>query len=239
MPRPVILLSTTYVRRAARMQAAVNDGYFDCVSRAGGLPVLAPPVESPAEIRELLHLAGALLLVGGDDVDARRFGERNHARAKPVHARHDAFELALARAAVRRGVPLLGICRGCQVLNVALGGTLVQDIRSAIPRSLRHRRHSARRSARHPVSIEPGTLLARIVGEKRLAANSSHHQAVGRLGRGLVASAHASDGVVEAVESKRRGRFVLGVQWHPETLPRAKRHGALFRALVKAARTAR
>jgi gamma-glutamyl-gamma-aminobutyrate hydrolase PuuD len=170
----------------------------------------------------------ALVLCGGDDVDARRWGEENHPTVQLVPSERDEYEIAFARAAVERGVPLLGVCRGSQVMNVAMGGTLEQHVPD-VPGRVAHGD-----GARHEVEVSPGTLLARIAGRPRGFVNSFHHQAVGRLAPGLRVAARSMDGVVEAVEGP--GAFCLGVQWHPERDGCDESLGrALFGELVRAA----
>jgi putative glutamine amidotransferase len=168
----------------------------------------------------------AIVLCGGDDVDARRWGEANHPSVVLVPAERDEYEIAIVRAAVDRDVPLLGVCRGSQIMNVALGGTLEQHIPDTPGRG----KHDG--GARHEIDVAPGTLLARFAS--RGAVNSYHHQAVGRVAPGLRVSARSADGAVEAVEGP--GCFCLGVQWHPERDGNDAPLGReLFRALVQAA----
>lgn len=172
----------------------------------------------------------AILLCGGDDVDATRWGEANHPTVELVPAARDEYEIAIVRAAVERGVPLLGVCRGSQIMNVALGGTLEQHIPDE-PGRLPHQD-----GARHEIDVVPGTLLAQFAS--RAGVNSYHHQAVARLAPKLRVSARSRDGVVEAVEGP--GAFCLGVQWHPEREGNDASLGpVLFRALVEAARKGR
>ena len=172
----------------------------------------------------------AIVLCGGDDIDARRWGEANHPSVELVPAERDEYEIAIVRAAVDRGVPLLGVCRGSQIMNVALGGTLEQHIPDVPGRG----KHDG--GTLHEIDVTPGTLLARFAS--RGAVNSFHHQAVGRLAPNLRVSARSADGAVEAVEGP--GRFCLGVQWHPEREGNDAPLGhELFRALVEAARLTR
>jgi putative glutamine amidotransferase len=172
----------------------------------------------------------AIVLCGGDDVDARRWGEENHPAVGLVPAVRDDYEIALVRAAVARGVPLLGVCRGSQVMNVALGGTLEQHVPDVPGRGP----HGD--GVRHAVETVPGTLLGGLGA--RAVVNSYHHQAVGRLAAPLRVAARSPDGGVEAVEGP--GAFCLGVQWHPERDGNDEPFGkGLFRALVEAARMAR
>jgi putative glutamine amidotransferase len=207
--------------------------YARAVEKAGGLPILLAPGEDPAA--HLARLDG-LLLSGGSDVDPSIYGEAAHPTSKWVRERDD-FELALTRAAIERDLPVLAICRGQQVLNVAAGGTLVQDIPSELPTAGGHYPKDVPRwQTAHEVEVLPGTRLREIVGQDALAVNSFHHQAVRDIGRGLRLAARGHDGVIEAVESPSH-RFVVGVQWHPEAMwNQAPDHQELFRAFIEAAR---
>jgi putative glutamine amidotransferase len=213
----------------------VREDYLRCVEKAGGLPiVLAPGL--PADAAELLDRVNGLLLTGGSDVDPALYGEAPHAKVIDVVRARDDFELQLCREALARNLPLFAICRGQQVLNVATGGTLIQDIPSQWKGGLDHDPDRERWEKTHDVTILPGTLLRELLGRERLPVNSFHHQAVDRLGRGLVVSARSSDDVIEGVEVPGR-RFALGVQWHPESFwSRSDGFDGLFSALVEAAR---
>jgi len=189
--------------------------------------------------QELADAAG-LLLTGGGDVAPRRYGREPHPRLGAVDDERDEFELALASEAVRRDLPVLAICRGLQVLVVACGGTLWQDLPSELPGSVGHGRGAgpalARERGRHRVSLLAGSVAAVAAGAVEFEVNSSHHQAAQVIGGGVVISGWAPDGVVEAVEIPG-ARFVLGVQWHPEDLLDEAEHARrLFRAYVEAAR---
>jgi putative glutamine amidotransferase len=209
--------------------------YVRAVETGGGLPlVLAPgrPQDAPA----FLDRVEALLLTGGADVDPSHYGESPHPQLGKVLRERDDFELALAREALRRDLPLLAICRGHQVLNVATGGTLIQDIPSQLPGAVDHDPDTERWQTSHEVEILPGTRLRAILGRDRVPVNSFHHQSIKTLGEGLALSARStSDGVVEGVEMPGR-RFVVGVQWHPESFwDRPENFQPLFGALVEAA----
>ena len=201
-------------------EMALGMTYLLAIERAGGLPVVLPPVVD--EVEPLLDRLDAVCLSGGPDLDPSAYDAPDrHAELGPTEPSLDAFELALARAALERGTPLLGICRGAQAINVACGGTLHQHIPG-------HRQSDPGPTTTHEVEIVAGTRLAGVLGPGALAVNSFHHQAVDRLGHGLRISARAADGTVEAIEGLG---FALGVQWHAETLA----DGRLFEALVGAA----
>ena len=193
---------------------ALRENYCAAVSRAGGLPVLLPHETERADA--YLGLIDGLIITGGAfDVDPARFGAtRRHASVTTKDAR-TAFELAALEGALARDMAVLGICGGQQLLNVALGGTLIQHIPDEVENALAHEQPNPRTQAGHAVRVEPGTLLHRIVEADTLQVNSAHHQAVRETGPGVVVDAWAPDGVAEGIEDPSR-RFCLGVQWHPE-----------------------
>ena len=212
--------------------------YVESVRVAGGDPVVLELTAAAAS--EQLAGADGLLLTGGGDVDPVYYHEAKHETFSAAEPGRDEAELSLAREAMARQLPLLAICRGAQVLNVAAGGTLVQDIPSAVESELSHSVKEPKDLACHAISIVAGTKLADVLGGQMDAAcscrvNSRHHQAVGRTGDGLVVSARAGDGVVEAIEQPD-ALFCIGVQWHPENFWRSGEFTPLFEALVRAAR---
>jgi len=226
---------TSSVDEEDRVQ--VPSGYAAAVEAAGGIPVVLP-VLAPEKAGEVLaHLQG-LLLSGGVDVDPSHYGEDPLPGLGRVTPERDAFELALAREALALGVPVLGVCRGVQVLNVAAGGTLYQDLGSQMGNVLKHRQEAPRWHESHSVRLDPGSRLAAILGVPEVRVNSFHHQAVREVAGGLRAVAWAPDGVIEAVEATGTDhRFALGVQWHPEEMwRRHPLHLKPFAALVEAAR---
>jgi putative glutamine amidotransferase len=188
--------------------------YTDRVHDAGGLALLLPITEREPE--ELLDLVDGLLLAGGADIDPSAYGAPRHPCTVDTKPRRDAFEIALSRAAIERDLPVLGICRGMQLLNVALGGTLIQHLPDDLGHTDHRRTLGSFDNSDHDVRVAPGTLAARVIGESPHKTYSHHHQAVDVLGEGLVATGWATiDDLVEVVELPGP-RFVLGVQWHPE-----------------------
>lgn len=206
--------------------------YVEALRRAGAVPVVIPP--QPENATEIVAGLDGLLLAGGFDCDPAVYGEDRHPTVEPMDPRRQVSDLSLAAAARERGIPTLGVCLGMQVMNIAAGGTLVQDIDSEYPTEIQHASIPEDR-ARHDVHIEQGTRLAGIVGERELNVNSSHHQAVRDVGAGLRVTAHAPDGMVEALEDPAHP-FYLGVQWHPEDMNGEPSAHSIFGAFVDAAR---
>ncbi len=228
---PLIGIPTrTRVTRSSACADEMRRAYAAAVAAAGGIPVLVPLVGEPAAVLD--HLDG-LLLSGGSDLDPAHYGEDHHPRLGELDGARDDHELILARAAIARDLPVFGVCRGHQVLVVAGGGSLWQDLPSQQPSGVAH---DAEVEAIHEVTVVPGSRLAAVLGTTRLRTNSRHHQAAKTLGPGWNATATATDGVVEGIELPGR-RFVLGVQWHPEDMQGEAPHRELFNALVAAARS--
>jgi putative glutamine amidotransferase len=239
MSQPLIGVSTSITVGEYPERAYVNSAYLRAVEQAGGIPVLLPPQLSASARETLWRRLDGLVLTGGGDIEPARFGEAAHPKTTLVSGDRDALELELVDRALRDDVPLFGICRGLQVLNVALGGSLHQHIPDTVGDSVQHSQTDKRHVATHPVKLlAEGTRLGRILGTSELAVNSFHHQALKRLGRGLREVAWAPDRVIEAVEHEDERRFVVGVQWHPEDLVEHDATArALFTAVVDAART--
>jgi putative glutamine amidotransferase len=193
---------------------AIRENYCTAVRRAGGLPLLLPHEPDLAEAY-LDAIDGLIVTGGGFDIDPVLFGAATRHPSVATKDRRTAFELAAAKGALARDMPVLGICGGQQLLNVALGGTLIQHIPDVVPNALAHRQPNPRDEPGHRVRVLADTRLRRIAGADVLSVNSAHHQSVKEVGSGLVVDAVAEDGVIEGIEDPRR-RFCLGVQWHPE-----------------------
>ena len=233
---PLIGVTTSEVRRGdlatlrrhgepPQHEMALGLTYMRAIELAGGVPVVLPPLEDG--IATLLDRLDGICLSGGPDLDPAAYGARAHEQLGPTEPQLDRFELALASAADAAGMPLLGICRGAQALNVARGGTLHQHVEG-------HRQTALATHPVHAVRVAPRSRTSRVLKTRAAQVNSFHHQAVDELGADLVASAWAPDGTIEAIED-RRHPFLLAVQWHAETLVDAPSQLALFRALIEAA----
>jgi putative glutamine amidotransferase len=245
MPRPLIGLTTSELRmpetfrpRAqgdpAERELALGLTYPVAVERGGAIPVVIPPLGADA-IESLLDGLDGLILTGGPDLHPGAYGAQPHPQLGPTVQDIDVFELALTKAAEARGLPILAICRGMQALNVARGGTLIQDLPTEHRGGLGHRQVEPGSIATHPVRVRKGSMLARLAGGTELDVNSFHHQAIDVLGDGLRAVAWAPDGVIEAVEDPR-AEFLVGVQWHLESLVAGHaEQAALLAAFIAAA----
>lgn len=205
-------------RGPSGLRAQVNAAYVLALESAGLAPVLVAPHLGVETTRATLACAAGLVLTGGADIDPQRYGEPpGGADMETVSALRDSHELSLARIALEADLPLLAICRGMQVVNVLLGGSLIQDIAAQIPGADHHRQSGDRGTATHVVDLEPGSTLALILGTVRVPTNSLHHQAIARLGWGVRITGRTCDGVIEAIELEQQ-RWAVGVQWHPEEM---------------------
>ncbi len=220
---------------------AISDGYLSGLLETGAVPIVLPTTSDPAHIERLVAACDGFLIPGGQDIDPARYGARRKPHTHRSATSRDSMEQALVKAALAADKPILGICRGMQSLNVALGGTLHQDIKAARPdASLQHVQGRPFDMPAHMVEIVEGSLLEQCVGATRLGVNTIHHQSVDKLGEGLVVNAISpDDGIIEGIEMPG-ARFVIGVQWHPEHMWRLRPHSKrLFKALVDAAIAAR
>lgn len=239
---PLIGVTTSEVRRAEtvmptpegeppRHEMALGLTYLRGLEAAGALAVVMPPA-NPDLIESLLDRVDGICLSGGPDLDPESYGAKPDPELGPTEPDLDRFELALARRADSREMPVLAICRGTQALNVVRGGSLHQHL-PAISTEISHRQSEPGNQATHPIEIEPGSKLETILGTNAIEVNSFHHQAIDRLGEGLLVSAIAPDQMIEAIEDPTRD-FLIGVQWHAETLLERPYESALFRSFVEA-----
>lgn len=237
MSQPLIGITASRIHNHADEPViALNEAYSRAVARSGATPLTIPLGLSQEALLELLSRLDGVLFSGGGDVETSRYHGLDHPRVGEVDPDRDRIEILLAGQVVQRGLPFLGICRGIQVINVALGGTLYSDVADQHPGAVRHdsspdipRDHPA-----HEVEIAPGSRLAQILGVNRVATNSLHHQAVRQLAPGLTACAYTLDGLLEAFEIPDHP-FGLAVQWHPEWMPDSLPMQALFRSFSGAA----
>jgi putative glutamine amidotransferase len=240
MPRPPVVAYVFGVTDplVVQTEAALREP----LQRAGAVPVSFPRATRPEDVDALLEHVDGVLLSGGRDMNPETYGAEPHAATRPIPLAHDRFELALVRRALDRGLPVLGVCRGAQVVAVACGGTLIQDLASERPGAIRHSWPWVELAPAppgehwHDVAVEPGSLAAAWLGG-RPRVNSFHHQAVDRVPDGFAITARAPDGIVEAIEWTGDGTWAVGVQWHQEYMWRHDaRHERPFAALVAVAR---
>lgn len=245
---PLIGITTSEVRRLDQnppikeseppgVELALGITYPSAVVREGGLPMIIPPLPAIG-CGAVLERIDGLLLSGGPDIDPRLYGAEPDPKLGPIEPELDPFELMLCRSALASRIPVLGICRGLQMINIACGGTLHQHVPDVYGEAVEHRSPLKGVKAEHTVAIEPDTQVGRIVGVEELLVNSFHHQAIDDLGDGLRVSACAPDGLIEAIEGTGDA-YVVGVQWHVESLTATQpRHSSLVASLVAAARRA-
>lgn len=231
---PVVLMSSGMDSDGLKFEGRL--AYVEAVAGAGGAALVVPPGQDKYVVAGLCELAEAILIPGGVDVDPQHYDEEPLAVNGRVEPLVDEVDLLLARYALSSGKPLLAICRGCQVMNVAAGGSLVQDLIRQNFTQKQHYQNAPRWHATHHIDIVKGSLLHRVLGTDRLLVNSFHHQAVHTTGRGLVVTAQATDGVIEAIECPSHP-FALGVQWHPEAMiSRSTIQQRLFKQFIAAAK---
>ncbi len=251
-PRIGLNCSLTDMSDPLKAKALCHLKYIDAIVAGGGVPIVIPPVADRELIVSALKILDGFCLIGGPDYLPAHYGGHPQPADDLMHERRHAFDLLLAEILLKESTqPVLGVCGGHQLLSIASGGALVQDLRSewtppakaacTLQHSDDERKNSpqAGNVYRHEVKLQPGSRIAGILGAEKVLTNSYHHQAVrpDRIGAGLVATAWAPDGVIEAIEAERGERFVLGVQWHPERLIDEREHRAIFGALVDAAKS--
>jgi putative glutamine amidotransferase len=207
--------------------------YCDAIQNAGGLPIIIPHSQSRTQIRHIMQRVDGLLISGGGfDIDPSYYGEQPITQLGKIKAQRTFTEMESIALGLQRDLPMLGICGGAQAINVALGGSLYQDIATQLPKAREHQQRARNHSDGHAVELLPGTLLQKIFNRGTMKVNTTHHQAIRDPGKGLVINATASDGIVEGIESTKHS-FVLGVQWHPEVLAqRSPAHRKIFSSFI-------
>lgn len=213
--KPIIGVTTSYADERTLQTSYDN---IDAVVQAGGIPLVLANASASEDMDQIITRLDGVLVTGGGDIDPTLFGEEPHRELGVIHPDRDRFETALLEKCLEKNKPVLAICRGCQILNIAAGGDMYQDIYSQTSSTLlQHTQRAPRSHASHFINVEDGSLLAKITSRSRYKVNSFHHQAVRELGENFQVSALSSDGIIEAFES-RRHTFVLAVQWHPECM---------------------
>lgn len=230
--RPVIGLTSSFT--PDNNAQALPSSYVWAIESQGGIPFIIPAGISPEHSDAILEKLDGLLLTGGPDVDPSYFGEEPHPKLGGVTPERDVIEIPLARAAVARSMPILAICRGIQLLNIAMGGSVIQDIASQVRDPLKHRQEAPRWHGSHSVTVAAGSRLAGLLGTTKIMVNTFHHQAVKNVAPGFEVVARAPDGIIEGIE--RPGCFIVGVQWHPEGMyDRVPEMARIFKGFVEAA----
>lgn len=236
---PFVALTAATDTSSGLRRARINESYLRALEAHGLTPIVVPPLENGGAAERVIEAVGGLVLSGGEDVEPARYGAAPHPKLARVSAARDRWELELIESARARRTPILAICRGIQVLNVALGGTLVQDIPSQRPSAVAHEPADGRLNRVHGLEVTKGSRLARILGATTLTVNSVHHQAIDGVAPGLEVVARSPDDLIEGVEVDDDGWWVVGVQWHPEDLALEPRSpdGSLFGAFADAVKS--
>ena len=233
--QPLIGITGSLIRKkTGSLVCQVGQAYVTSIQKAGGIPMMIPVGIDIQSLDSLLPRLDGILFTGGPDIDPQRFNARTHPKVYGVSPARDTLEFALIQKVLAADKPMLAICRGIQVLNVACGGKLYLDIQDQKPKSLKHDWFPGfpRDKLAHTVSLTPGSQLKEIFGVDEIQVNSLHHQGVSQIGKGLTATAYASDGLVEGLEVNGKA-FALGVQWHPESLPNDQNQKRLFQSFIE------
>lgn len=230
--KPVIGITTAHC--AEELKTFPRQYYVEAVRKAGGIPIILPPVRTNEEATDVLNLINGLLLTGGGDISPVYLKEDPRRGVGECFPERDLSELLLTQLALQHNFPILGICRGIQVLAIAAGGGIYQDIISQYPSAMQHSQTAPRQYAWHNVEVVGESLLYRLVREMKIGVNSLHHQAVSEVPPDFIQNAFASDGIIEGIE-KPDAKFCVGVQWHPESMMETEEHSkVLFRGFVEA-----
>lgn len=235
--KPVIGITGNWSREGdLPAMNSIRSTYVNAVAGAGGVPMMLPAVEDLSLVPQMVEICDGFIFSGGPDIDPARYGEDPHPTNGPLAPCRECFDFALIEEVIRVGKPFLGICLGCQEVNVVLGGTLIQDIACEVESEIRHSMKQSPYLNRHDVCLEAGTRLAELLGNSpTVNTNSAHHQSVRRLGRRCRVAARCDDGIIEAFELEDYP-FGFGIQWHPEYLQDESAHRRLFEGLVEASR---
>ncbi len=233
--KPLIGISSSQENTESTSAYTTNKMYIKGVAAAGGIPVIVPITEDKNLLQDITGRLSGLLLTGGDDIDPLLFGEEPHRNLRKIDPQRDFFELELTRIFRDAGKPILGICRGCQIINIAFGGTIFQDIKGQISDiTYKHWQEAPLWYPTHSVYIEADTDLENIYGSGKFSINSYHHQSIKDVAPGFIVNARAEDGIIEGIEFSQD--FMLGVQWHPERLwQNNKNNFNLFKYFITAA----
>jgi putative glutamine amidotransferase len=232
--KPIIGITSAYVKHNENMEGVyVHHDYHKTVAANGGTPIILPFINSEAAL-EMLTLCDGIILSGGEDVDPKFFNQDPHMNLGPTKPERDLAEMTIVKYALENNIPLLAICRGVQILNVALGGTLIQDIPTQVSNAMQHSQNIERSRDSHWVNISKDSNLFDILGSDRVRVNSLHHQSLGVIAEDLRVVAESSDGIIEAVEYAHPSTFTIGVQWHPESMASTNKNmNDLFVELIK------
>lgn len=232
--KPIIGINTDVSGSTESARLSLGSSYVDAVTSAGGIPILLPQVYDDEARRLQVQMCDGFVFTGGRDIDPAKYGEDPHPSLNPLHPRREENDFELVKEVLRQKKPFLAVCLGSQTVNVALGGSLMQDIPTQTSTTIAHRQSNARHLPVHEISITTNSRVADLVGTTTLAVNSFHHQSCARPGKGITFTAHAPDGVVEAYELENYP-FGIGVQWHPEGMTSETAHLAMYKGLVEAA----
>lgn len=236
MKRPIIALTADWQEPGGYSKYswyALRENYCESIYEAGGTPLLLP--YHVGSVEQYVGVVDALLITGGDfDIDPSLYGQQATNKSVKTIPHRSSFELELAKKSLDKDIPVLGICGGQQLMNVALGGSLIQDIKTEYHTDIEHEQLNPRHEVSHSVTIKPNSILHGIIGRENIMVNSAHHQAVSKIGHGLVTNANSPDGLIEGIEAPTH-RFCIGVQWHPEFFA-TEFDRFLFEAFVEAAK---